>query len=258
MTRNMIAVLMALLFFMSSASQAESQLNSIDYPLISAPQGRYTLYIPDNNFFQVNYLEKEVVFESTIQIGKFEVSNRLWNLCFEHSGCNRPAMVREGETLDSPVVRVNWHDAYGFTQWYSSYTGKRYRLPTEEEWVYAAYLGRDHRNVELQYDYSDLDKIRKISKKTMPSGAFKENALGFSDYQGNVWEWTLTCWHASEEKKLKKYSIADLNTPNACATRIVQGENRSHIPDFIMDTYSGGCATLEPAANLGFRLVLEE
>ncbi|MBQ0730621.1 MAG: SUMF1/EgtB/PvdO family nonheme iron enzyme [Oleispira antarctica] len=257
-SHNVITVLIALLISISSAAQADDQLNQVDYPLISVPKGHYTLYIPDNNFFKLGYLEKKVSFDSIIHIGKFEVSNRLWNLCFKLNGCNRLVMMREGETLDSPVVRVNWHDAYGFSKWYSSYTNKSYRLPTEEEWVYAAYLGKDHRNIEIQYDYSDLNKIREISKKTMPLGSFKENALGFSDYQGNVWEWTLTCWYASEEKKLKEYSSAELNTPQACTTRIVQGENRSHIPDFIMDTYSGGCATLEPAANLGFRLVLEE
>lgn len=261
--RKVIAVLLALpisilAIEVSSAAQEDNQLSVIDYPLISVPAGSYTLLIPDNNFFKLDHLEKKVAFDSAFQIGKFEVSNRLWNECFKFKGCNRPATLREGETLDSPVVRINWHDAYAFSKWYSSHTNKRYRLPTEEEWIYAAHLGKDHRNIEIQYDYSDLQKIRNISKRTMPLGSFKENAIGFSDYQGNVWEWTLTCWYASKDKKLKDYSIAELNTPRACTTRIVQGENRSHIPDFIVDTYSGGCATLEPAANLGFRLVLEE
>ena len=107
---------------------------------------------------------------------------------------------------------------------------------------------------------SDLIRALNASISTFSSSvtSFKENEIGFSDFQGNVWEWTLTCWYASKDKKLKNYSTAELNTPRACTTRIVQGENRSHIPDFIVDTYSGGCATLEPAANLGFRLVLEE
>ena len=252
--RLTITVILALHTFVCSAFQTD---DLIGYPVIAVPKGHYTLYIPVNNFFESHFLEKHVSFNAAIYIGKFEVSNRLWNLCFEHNGCNRPATMREGETLDSPVVRINWHDAYGFSKWYSTYTGKRYRLPTEEEWVYAAYLGADYRNIEIKYDYSDLQKIKNISKKTMPRGSFKENALGLADYQGNVWEWTLTCWYASKKQKLKERSTDELNSPNACTTRIVQGENRSHVPDFISDTYSGGCATLKPAANLGFRLVLE-
>jgi len=229
-----------------------------DYPTITVPKGNYVLYIPDNNFFELGYLTKNISFDTTIHIGKFEVSNHLWNLCFKHKGCSKPAEIREGETINSPVVRINWHDAYAFSQWYSVYTGQTYRLPTEEEWVYAAYLGKDHRNIEIQYDYSQLEKIQRISKKTMPLGSFNENEWGFSDFQGNVWEWTLTCWYASKENKLKTYSVDELNSPEACTTRIVQGENRAHIPDFISDTYNGGCATLEPASNLGFRLVLDK
>ena len=48
------------------------------------------------------------------------------------------------------------------------------------------------------------------------------------------------------------------NDPEACSTRIVGGEHRAEVPDFVADTYNGGCAGLQPAANLGFRLVLEE
>jgi hypothetical protein len=37
----------------------------------------------------------------------------------------------------------------------------------------------------------------------------------------------------------------------------VGGEHRAEVPDFVADTYQGGCSTLQPAANLGLRLVLE-
>ena len=104
--RKVIAVLLALpssilTVQVSSAAQADNQLSEIDYPLISVPAGSYTLLIPDNNFFKLDHLEKKVSFDSAFQIGKFEVSNRLWNECFKFKGCNRPATLREGETLDS-------------------------------------------------------------------------------------------------------------------------------------------------------------
>lgn len=253
----MMAYVLSLLSMASHAEPTSTDLGQSNYPMITVPQGDYTLLIPDNSFFKLRYLEKKITFSSLTYIGKYEVSNKLWNLCFKQQGCNRPALMRADETENSPVVRVNWHDAYMFSKWFSSYTGKTYRLPTEEEWVYAAYLGKDHRNIEIQYDYSDLAKIRKISKKTVPQGTFNENAWGFADYQGNVWEWTLTCWYASAENKLVNRDVSSLNHPSACVTRIAQGENRAHIPDFISDSYNGGCATLEPAANLGFRLVMD-
>ena len=43
-----------------------------------------------------------------------------------------------------------------------------------------------------------------------------------------------------------------------CGVRVVEGQHRSYMTDFIRDPRSGGCAVGKPPSNLGFRLVRDE
>lgn len=227
------------------------------YQLVEIPAGSFTLSIPINDSVKIKYIDKKTTFKNKFYIGKYEVSNKLWNDCFKAGYCKKKAIQKEGELGNHPVVRINWHDAHRFTLWYSKVTKKKYRLPTEEEWAYAMNMGKNYKETEINYDYGSLDLKKLPAKRTREQGSINKNQWGLFDFAGNVWEWTLTCWYGSEENILKEKKISELNTAKACTTRIAQGENRSHIPDFISTTYNGGCSTLRPAANLGFRMVLE-
>jgi formylglycine-generating enzyme required for sulfatase activity len=234
---------------------------TINYELVKIKKGNFTLNIPVYLSTKIIYIPKKVELKKDYYIGKYEVTNKLWTQCYKDKGCEKEAFFKSKAGVNNPSIKLNWHDAFQFSKWISKKTGDTYRLPTEEEWAYAAYMGNDSSDrksdKEVTYDYGSRSEEALASKMTKPVGSINKNAWGMNDFYGNVWEWTLTCWYGSEENMLKKRTIKELNNPRACTTRITRGETRSHIPDFISDTYNGGCATLRPAANLGFRLVKE-
>ncbi|MBL8036275.1 MAG: SUMF1/EgtB/PvdO family nonheme iron enzyme [Nitrospira sp.] len=95
-----------------------------------------------------------------------------------------------------PVINVSWDDANAYAQWLSEQTGKRYRLPTEAEWEYAARSGGKN---ETWAGTSDEDQLKNYAVyaiyRTEPVGSKKPNELGFYDMSGNVFEWVEDCWH---------------------------------------------------------------
>ena len=103
---------------------------------------------------------------------------------------------------EHPVVNLSWDDAKRFCGWLSQQTGKKWRLPTWDEWNIA--VGKmkhpwgDHfppkwndGNYAIREDGSDDSQLIGADgiKGTAPGASFNPNPLGFYDLGGNVWEW---------------------------------------------------------------------
>jgi len=90
-----------------------------------------------------------------------------------------------------PVTNVSFHDAEAFALWRSKRDGVPYRLPTEEEWEYAARNGGENTlypwgNVWMN-DCAAIKRPMPLPVGSFPKGA---NRWGVVDLIGNVWEWT--------------------------------------------------------------------
>jgi len=116
--------------------------------------------------------------------------------------------------LDSqPVVCVSWNDAWAYAKWLSRKTGRRFRLPMESEWEYAARAGTQTARYwgdGIGNNNANCDKCGSHwnGSQTAPVGSFKPNAFGLFDMLGNVWEWTCSQYRKSYDGSEQKCSVS--------------------------------------------------
>lgn len=119
-------------------------------------------------------------------IGKYEVTQREW---MEVMGAN-PSAFQDCD--DCPVENVSWKDIKKYLKKLSKKTGKKYRLPTEAEWEYAARSGgKKEQWAGLNDEFNIVDYAwfeENSDAQTHPVGKKKPNGLGIYDMSGNVAE----------------------------------------------------------------------
>ena len=127
----------------------------------------------------------KVTLTNDYYMGKYEVTQALWQVVM---GSN-PSYFK-GDNL--PVECVSWDSCKVFINKLNSMTGRKFRLPTEAEWEYAARGGKKSRGNQYcgSNNISDVAWYNENSEnKTHPVGMKQANELGLYDMTGNVYEW---------------------------------------------------------------------
>jgi serine/threonine protein kinase/formylglycine-generating enzyme required for sulfatase activity len=129
-------------------------------------------------------------------IDRTEVTNAEYADFVKETGHAPPPGVWEGKHPSPgmerlPVTNVTFEDATEFAAWRSHRDGVTYRLPTEEEWEFAARGGDSSRmypwGADWSAGYANLGGAGPAPVGSFPLGRTPQ---GLDDMIGNVWEWT--------------------------------------------------------------------
>lgn len=159
-----------------------------------------------------------------------------------------------------PVINVSWQDAKGYAEWLSKQTGKRYRLPTESEWEYAARRGAEQEVWAGISKEAELDRYAVFAEnsngRTAEVGTKQANEFRLHDLSGNVWEWVEDCWHGDYTGAPGDGSPWLKTNDGDCGRRVVRGGSWDGAPGFLRTSFRNWFNTgTRLHFFLGFRLV---
>jgi formylglycine-generating enzyme len=204
---------------------------------------------------------------NSYKTGKYEVTFEEFDAFCEATNRTKPTDENWGRGKQ-PVINVNWADATAYCQWLSDSTGKKYRLPTEAEWEYAARErgkklrfgnGKNIANPsEINFDgspafqqkYSVLGEYR---NKAIAVDSLNPNGLGLYQMSGNVLEWCSDFY--------ANYSRDAVRNPTGASEgtyRVIRGGSWRNSAQGCRVTFRGYSTPTFRGYYVGFRLALSQ
>ena len=192
-------------------------VNGITFKMIRVVEGTFKMGAQSTdpngeNYDSKAWKDEQPVHSVTLDdyyIGETEVTQELWEAVMgttieqqrqkaeEDRGAH---CVLYGQGATYPMYYISWNDCQEFIKKLNQLTGKRFCLPTEAEWEYAARGGNKSRG----YKYAGSNTIGDVAwysdnaydvgesspaYGTHPVGIKLPNELGLYDMSGNVEEW---------------------------------------------------------------------
>ena len=186
---------------------------------------------------------------SDFSIGKYEVTQKLWKEVMD-------ANPSEFKGDDLPVESISWEEVQTFILMLNKKTGKKYRLPTEAEWEYAARGGNNSKG----YKYSGGNDVAHVAwydgnsgGTTHSVGTKEPNELGIYDMSGNVWEW-VNDWH--DKNYYGSSPEANPGGPSSGFLRVLRGGVWHDFAQHCRVANRFGNAPGDRYISFGFRLAL--
>jgi len=243
---------------------------SVAFDMVAIPGGTFKMGSPDNERFRKE--DEGPVRDVTISrffMGQAQVSwDEFWSFTIETSSEGRipPEIMRERNlealTVDAisgptppfgdptqawgagsrPAITMTHYAAEIYCQWLSKKTGKKYRLPTEAEWEYAARAGTETPyffpgqpqkfsaqgwwNRMFGPDTTMINRyaiyVQNSAMKTHEPSRVHENPFGLKNMLGNVLEYCAD-WYAPNAYSKTGASVTNPKGPEEGDEYVVRG-----------------------------------
>ena len=230
---------------------AKTHTNSIGVEFVLIPAGTFQMGCSSDKECDVDKKPRHrVTISKPFYLGKYEVTQKQWEAVMG----NNPSKFKGP---DLPVERVSWNDAQEFIKRLNAMEGhKRYRLPTEAEWEYAARAGS-----ETAYSFGDsVESLKNYAwykansgMKTHPVGKKRPNPWGLYDMHGNVWEW-VGDWFG--KKQYADGSAVDPVGPDKGKDRVLRGGSWDYVAKYCRSSHRDYDKPTLTVSNDGFRLLM--
>jgi len=188
---------------------------------------------------------------NSFYLSNYEVTQAQWKKIMgtnpsNFSGCS-----------NCPVEQVSWDDVQQFITKLNAQTGKKYRLPTEAEWEYAARGGIKSKGY-IYAGSNNLDEVAWYSgnnnnNRTMPVGKKNPNELGIFDMSGNVYEF---CSDFFDQNYYQNSQAINPKGPSTGTERVIRGGSWSYGGEYECKIFGRSSTNPDQSyKTIGFRLV---
>lgn len=238
--------------------------NSLGRPMLFVPSSEFSMGSEDMDAAP-NERPITKVTLSRYYLSRYPVTNR----DYEQFDASHKRKRAAGAGDLHPVVYVSSLEAIKFCEWLGSRERKKYRLPTEAEWEFAArggdgrkypwgnYEGRgdlaNFADKNTVFAWSDRD-IDDGYPESSPVGAFPLGAspFGMEDMAGNAWEWCLDYFES-----YRGAHRVNPRGPTAGVKRVYRGGSWKSRFNSLRATARGSNVPSYSCNDLGFRIVCE-
>lgn len=238
----------------------ETSYGSVQFDMAKIDGGTFTMGAQSTSSSQANY-DKDAdsdekpthsVTLSSYYMGKTPVTQLLWYVVM---GSYPNISNTYGRGDDYPVYNVTYTQCEQFITKLNSLTKKKFRMPTEAEWEFAARGG----NNSNKYKYSGSNTIGSVAwyssnsgNKTHPVAQKEANEVNLYDMSGNVWEWC-SDWYGN-------YTMSAQTNPKGPSSgpgRVIRGGGYNDSPTECRVSVRSNASASSSFTTLGFRLVME-